>query len=98
MESVHESFFKIASTAEEIGVQLEMVQNLTTLFDEHLERELENLKSHNELAAVFVDRASMLTALLFTIESGLANISRDLQELSAQAMESHKAHKEGGAA
>ena len=94
MEPVHKSFFKIASTAEGIGVQLEMVQNLTTLFDEHLERELEDLKNAPALAAAFVDRSSMLTALLFTIESGLTNISRDLKELSDQAMESFKAHKE----
>ena len=95
MEPVHKSFFKIASTAETISTQLEMVQNLTTLFDEHLENELDALKRHHDLAAVFLDRSPMLTALLFTIESGLTNISRDLQDLSDQAMENFKAHKGG---
>lgn len=95
MESVHKSFFKIATAAEVIGTQLEMVQNLTALFNEHLEKELEGLNSHHDLTAVFLDRAPMLTALLFTIESGLTNISHDLQELSDQAMENFKAHKGG---
>ena len=95
MEPVHKSFFNIASAADTIRSQLERVQNLTTLFDEHLENELDSLKDAPGLAAVFVDRAPMLTALLFTIESGLTSISRDLQDLSAQAMENFKAHKGG---
>lgn len=88
------SFFELASMTDDIRNKLETIRNLTNLFDEHLETELDSLKDAPGLAAVFVDRSSMLTALLFTIESGLTNISRDLQELSDQAMESFKAHKE----
>lgn len=88
------SFFELASMTDDIRNKLETIRNLTTLFDEHLETELDSLKDAPGLAAVFVDRAPMLTALLFTIESGLTSIGRDLQDLSAQAMESFKAHKE----
>ncbi len=95
MVPVDKSFFEIASAAEGIGTQLERVQNLTTLFSEHLESELDTLENTTGLTAVFLDRAPMLTALLFTIESGLISISCDLQKLSAQAMENFKAHKGG---
>ena len=89
------NFFEIASAAESIGIELEMVQNLTTLFDEHLETELESLKSTPCMVNIFLDRTPMLSALLSAIECGLSDISRDLQALFDQAIESHKAHKGG---
>lgn len=89
------NFFEVASAAEGIAIQLETVQNLTALFDDHLASELENLKEGPDLVTAFLDRAPMLTALLFAIEKGLTNISRNLMDLSDQAMESHKAQKGG---
>ena len=95
MNRVHKSFFEIASAVDDILGQLDRVQNLTNLFDEHLETELNSLEERPELAPAFLARAPMLNALLFTIEQTMSNMSSDLQDLSEQAMESHKATKGG---
>ena len=87
-------FHEIATRTEEIGISMENIQNLLSLYREYFESETEGIDPEKAYtSAVFLARLPMLTALFYAIEDGVRKAMKDLNAVSDDALTYSKEYK-----